>query len=167
MAKVNLKKKDDAPGSTLGEVRGYARKIWLAGLGAYARVGQEGSDYFKELVKAGEGVEKRGKKRVDQQLDAANNQIDEATVQVSRVRGKVEIQLDKGDLFVTASDGVHEARDAHGNDYGDTRLREFVQSLPDDISAEGALSAILEDVARFSGRETPADDRTVIVLLAV
>lgn len=95
MAKVNLKKKDDAPGSTLGEVRGYARKIWLAGLGAYARVGQEGSDYFKELVKAGEGVEKRGKKRVDQQLDAANNQIDEATVQVSRVRGKVEIQLDK------------------------------------------------------------------------
>lgn len=95
MAKVNLKKKDDAPGCTLGEVRGYARKIWLAGLGAYARVGQEGSDYFKELVKAGEGVEKRGKKRVDQQLDAANNQIDEATVQVSRVRGKVEIQLDK------------------------------------------------------------------------
>lgn len=95
MAKVNLKKHDDAPGSTLGEVRGYARRIWLAGLGAYARVGQEGSDYFKELVKAGEGIEKRGKKRVDQQLDAANNQIDEATEQVSRVRGKVEVQLDK------------------------------------------------------------------------
>ena len=94
MAKVNLKKRR-RPRQHLGEVRGYARKIWLAGLGAYARVGQEGSDYFKELVKAGEGVEKRGKKRVDQQLDAANNQIDEATVQVSRVRGKVEIQLDK------------------------------------------------------------------------
>ncbi|KLJ14343.1 poly(3-hydroxyalkanoate) granule-associated protein PhaI, partial [Pseudomonas sp. TJI-51] len=30
MAKVNVKKKADAPG-TLGEVRGYARKIWLAG----------------------------------------------------------------------------------------------------------------------------------------
>ena len=29
MAKVTVKKKDDAPG-TLGEVRGYARKIWLA-----------------------------------------------------------------------------------------------------------------------------------------
>ena len=73
MAKVNLKKKDDAPGSTLGEVRGYARKIWLAGLGAYARVGQEGSEY----------------------LDAANNPLGEATEQVSRVRGKVEVQLDK------------------------------------------------------------------------
>ncbi|MCO7517619.1 phasin family protein [Pseudomonas guariconensis] len=95
MAKVNLKKKDDAPGNTLGEVRGYARRIWLAGLGAYARVGQEGSEYFKELVKAGEGVEKRGKKHIDQQLDAANNQIDEAGAQVSRVRGRVEVQLDK------------------------------------------------------------------------
>ena len=94
MAKVNVKKKDDAPG-TLGEVRGYARKIWLAGIGAYARVGQEGSDYFNELVKAGEGVEKRGKKRIDQELEAANNQIDEATQAVRRVPGRVESQLDK------------------------------------------------------------------------
>ncbi|MFG0408728.1 phasin family protein [Pseudomonas sp. NY5710] len=94
MAKVNVKKKSDAPG-TLGEVRGYARKIWLAGIGAYARVGHEGADYFHALVKAGEGVEKRGRKRIDKELDAANHQIDDAAQEVSRVRGKVEIQLDK------------------------------------------------------------------------
>ncbi|MFG0421766.1 phasin family protein [Pseudomonas sp. zjy_8] len=94
MAKVIVKKKDEAL-DTLGEVRGYARKIWLAGIGAYARVGQEGADYFKELVRAGEGVEKRGKKRIDKELDAANHQLDEVGEEVSRVRGKVEIQLDK------------------------------------------------------------------------
>lgn len=94
MAKINLKKKDDAQG-TLDEVRNYARRVWLAGLGAYARVGQESTDYFKELVKAGEGVEKRGKKVIDKKLDAANDQIDEAGEEVSRVRGKVEVQLDK------------------------------------------------------------------------
>ncbi len=94
MAKVIVKKKDDALGP-LGEVRGYARQIWLAGLGAYARVGQEGSDYFKELVRAGEGVETRGKKRIDKELDAANHQLDEVGEEVNRVRGKVEIQLDK------------------------------------------------------------------------
>lgn len=94
MAKVIVKKKDESLG-TLGEVRGYARKIWLAGIGAYARVGQEGSDYFKELVRAGEGVETRGKKRIDKELDAANHQLDEVGEEVSRVRGKVEIQLDK------------------------------------------------------------------------
>lgn len=94
MAKVIAKKKDEAL-DTLGEVRGYARKIWLAGIGAYARVGQEGADYFKELVRAGEGVEKRGKKRIDKELDAANHQLDEVGEEVNRVRGKVEIQLDK------------------------------------------------------------------------
>lgn len=94
MAKINLKKKDDAQG-TLDEVRNYARRVWLAGLGAYARVGQESTDYFKELVKAGEGVEKRGKKVIDKKLVAANEQIDEAGEEVSRVRGKVEVQLDK------------------------------------------------------------------------
>lgn len=94
MAKVNVKKKDDAQ-STLGEVRGYARKIWLAGLGAYARVGQESADYLKELVKAGETVEKRGKKRIDHELDAANTQIDSVKGEISSVKGKVEVQLDK------------------------------------------------------------------------
>ncbi|MGG5287737.1 phasin family protein [Pseudomonas shirazensis] len=95
MAKTILKRTQDEAQGTLGEVRSYARKIWLAGLGAYARVGQEGSDYLKELVKAGEGVEKRGKKTLDNKLDAANDQLDEAGAEVSRVRGKVEVQLDK------------------------------------------------------------------------
>ncbi|MEG0967999.1 MAG: phasin family protein [Pseudomonas sp.] len=94
MTKVILKKKDDTQ-STAGEVRGYARKIWLAGLGAYARVGQESADYLKELVKAGETVEKRGKKRIDHELDAANTQIDSVKGEITSVKGKVEVQLDK------------------------------------------------------------------------
>lgn len=62
MAKVILKKKIDAQTTALSDVKSYARKIWLAGLGAYAKVGSEGSDYFKELVKTGQHVESKGKK---------------------------------------------------------------------------------------------------------
>ena len=94
MAKVNLKKRR-RPRQHLGRGARLRAQDLAGGPGCLCPCRPEGSDYFKELVKAGEGVEKRGKKRVDQQLDAANNQIDEATVQVSRVRGKVEIQLDK------------------------------------------------------------------------
>ena len=94
MAKVILKKKDDVQ-SSLGEVRGYARKIWLAGLGAYTRVGQESADYVKDLIKAGEAVEKRGKKRIDREVDAANSEIDSAKAELRSVKGKVEVQLDK------------------------------------------------------------------------
>lgn len=95
MAKVILKKKIDAPTSTLSDVRSYARKIWLAGLGAYAKVGQEGTEYFQELIEAGQAVEKKGKKAVTEKLLAANVEIDEAATQVSSFKGRVEVQLDK------------------------------------------------------------------------
>ena len=95
MAKVILKKKIDAPTSTLSDVKSYARKIWLAGLGAYTKVGQEGSEYFQELVAAGQTVEKKGKKAVSEKLHAANAEIDDAATQVSSFKGRVEVQLDK------------------------------------------------------------------------
>ena len=95
MAKVILKKKIDASTTALSDVKSYARKIWLAGLGAYAKVGQEGSDYFQELVKAGQTVEKKGKKAVTEKLEAANAEIDEAKGEVSSFKGRVEVQLDK------------------------------------------------------------------------
>lgn len=95
MAKVILKKKIDASTTALSDVKSYARKIWLAGLGAYARVGQEGSEYFHELIVAGQAVEKKGKKVVAEKLEAANAEIDEAKTEVSTFKGKVEVQLDK------------------------------------------------------------------------
>ena len=95
MAKVILKKKIDASTTALSDVKSYARKIWLAGLGAYTKVGQEGSDYFQELIKAGQTIEKKGKKAVTEKLEAANAEIDEAKDEVRTFKGKVEVQLDK------------------------------------------------------------------------
>ena len=95
MAKVILKKKIDVQSTALSDVKSYARKIWLAGLGVYAKVGSEGADYFKELVKSGQHVESKGKKVVVEQLDAANSQIDQVKSNVSSVKGLVEVQLDK------------------------------------------------------------------------
>ena len=101
MSKVAVKKKVvvEESSSVLSDAKVYARKIWLAGLGAYAKAGQEGSEYFKELVKSGEGVEKQGKKLVNEQVEAASSQIGSVkstvTSNVSSVKGKFEVQLDK------------------------------------------------------------------------
>ncbi|SDG61020.1 poly(hydroxyalkanoate) granule-associated protein [Pseudomonas benzenivorans] len=101
MSKVAVKKKAEVEekATVLSDVKVYARKIWLAGLGAYAKAGQEGAGYFKELVKAGEGVETQGKKLVSEQVEAANSQIDSVKTSVNNnvnsVKGKVEVQLDK------------------------------------------------------------------------
>ena len=95
MAKVILKKKTDVQPAPVNEVKSYARKIWLAGLGAYAKVGQEGSEYVQELIKAGQTVEKKGKKVVNEQLEAANTQIDNVKGDVVSLRERVEVQFDK------------------------------------------------------------------------
>lgn len=87
--------KIDVQTGALTDVKTYARKIWLAGLGAYAKVGSEGGEYFKELVKSGQHVESKGKKVAVEQLDAANSQIDQVKSNVSVVKGLVEVQLDK------------------------------------------------------------------------
>ncbi len=91
----NFEEKIDASTTALSDVKSYARKIWLAGLGAYAKVGQEGSEYFQELIKAGQTVEKKGKKAVTEKLEAANAEIDDAKSEVSSFKGRVEVQLDK------------------------------------------------------------------------
>lgn len=96
MAKVAVKKAVSKSETTvLADVKGYARKIYLAGLGAYAKAGKEGAGYLKDLVKAGESVEKQGKQLVDEQVEAANSQIDSVKDRVAEVKGKVEGQFEK------------------------------------------------------------------------
>lgn len=98
-AVVKKKAEVESKATVLTDVKAYAHKVWLAGLGAYVKAGQEGADYFKDLVKAGESVEKQGKKLVTEQVEAANSQItaqlESVKTSVFGVKEKVEVKLDK------------------------------------------------------------------------
>ncbi|MBI1356219.1 MAG: GAF domain-containing protein [Acidobacteria bacterium] len=82
------------------------------------------------------------------------------------VYDEVSLELAPGDVFVTASDGLHETEDAAGRQYGEQRLGELLESLPD-ASARELLDAIFEDARTYGGMESPPDDRTVVVLRAL
>lgn len=73
------------------------------------------------------------------------------------------VTLAPGDAVLLFSDGVNEARDADGTEYGLPRLR-ALWSERGGAPAEDALAAILEDVAAFRGAAEPSDDLTVVVL---
>lgn len=93
MARANTQKKiEDEQASTLSDVRLYARKIWLAGLGAYSRVNEEGTQYVKALIRTGEQTEEV-LKTVDETREAANSEIESIKGEVSGVRGRVDAQL--------------------------------------------------------------------------
>jgi poly(hydroxyalkanoate) granule-associated protein len=81
------KKKVEKEGSSwIGEVEKYSRQIWLAGLGAYSKISNDGSKLFETLVKDGEKAEKQTKGDVDKQVDAAKATAKSAKSRVGDVK---------------------------------------------------------------------------------
>jgi len=52
----------------VGQIRGSANQIWLAGLGAFAGAQKEGGKLFDALVKQGEVIQSRATKAADQTI---------------------------------------------------------------------------------------------------
>jgi poly(hydroxyalkanoate) granule-associated protein len=85
MTSVALQTIVEAP--AVANIRESANRIWLAGLGAFAKTQEESEKLFQALVKEGEGVEKRAKQ-------AAEAQFEEAKGKVVEFRGKANEQFD-------------------------------------------------------------------------
>lgn len=68
-----------------------------------------------------------------------------------------------GDLLVLYSDGLVEALDGRGREYGRERLERAIARAGDAQSALAIRDAILSDLAAFRGTADPADDVTLVV----
>jgi sigma-B regulation protein RsbU (phosphoserine phosphatase) len=68
-----------------------------------------------------------------------------------------------GDVFVFATDGVTEARNAAGEEYGEDRLTAAV-ARENTATAEGLRDLILEDVRVFTTGADQHDDQTLVIV---
>jgi len=76
--------------------------------------------------------------------------------------GEARVQLHSGDMLVLTTDGIHEARDAQGNEYGLRRLSRRIRSArgtPDDV-----VKAILQDVDSHVATGSQGDDITIVTM---
>lgn len=71
-------------------VRESAHLIWLAGLGAFAKVSSEGGKLFEALVKEGEKIEAQTRGAAANALEAAREQTDQTRSKVAETWDKVE-----------------------------------------------------------------------------
>ncbi|MGC1968219.1 MAG: SpoIIE family protein phosphatase, partial [Candidatus Acidiferrales bacterium] len=77
----------------------------------------------------------------------------------------LRVEIQPGDIFIFASDGILESMNAHEEQFGFERLVETLRTLPLSTSSKAMCAAILAATDKFSGRpEEPHDDRTLIVL---
>ena len=68
-----------------------------------------------------------------------------------------------GETVIVYTDGLSEARDAHGNEYGGERVGEFLAARHQ-LAPEKLLAAFLEDLRQFSDGRPLTDDLTLMVL---
>jgi len=78
--------------------------------------------------------------------------------------GVKKVSLGPGDLLVIYTDGVTEAPNQTGEEFGEARLLEIMGSRPR-VGVKETLSAILDEVQHFSGA-SQADDLTLVIARA-
>jgi sigma-B regulation protein RsbU (phosphoserine phosphatase) len=76
---------------------------------------------------------------------------------------EVSFDLAPGDVFVFCSDGVSEANDALGREFGAERLLEVVSKVRGKTARE-IVDAIFDAVHEFRGETPPNDDMTAVTL---
>ncbi len=74
-----------------------------------------------------------------------------------------DVSMNPGDLLVLYSDGVTEAMDADGNEFGDDRLVAFIKENRA-LAPEAFVDALIQGVRDFSHLGKPGDDVTVTVV---
>ncbi len=82
------KKVEKESSSWIGGIEKYSRQIWLAGLGAYSKISNDGTKLFDTLVKDGEHAEAQAKTEVDKQVDTVKSSAKSARSRVGDVKDK-------------------------------------------------------------------------------
>ena len=78
----------------------------------------------------------------------------------------VELRLGPGDVLIAATDGFSEATDADGELFGQDRLLELADRLPDHGAAEMAAE-FFDTTDAFGGSAAVSDDRTLLIIRGV
>jgi sigma-B regulation protein RsbU (phosphoserine phosphatase) len=76
---------------------------------------------------------------------------------------EVTIELRKDDVFVFCTDGIYEALDGNGNEFGALHLAEVVGGARHQ-SARAIVDAIFDATASFRGNQAQTDDMTAVAV---
>jgi sigma-B regulation protein RsbU (phosphoserine phosphatase) len=77
---------------------------------------------------------------------------------------EAQITLSPGDRIVLYTDGISEATNREGEQFGDRRLCDIVGRMPRDLSAREIAESVLDALREFLGEVEPQDDMTLLVL---
>ncbi|HEX8721212.1 MAG TPA: PP2C family protein-serine/threonine phosphatase, partial [Pyrinomonadaceae bacterium] len=74
-----------------------------------------------------------------------------------------QAELNEGDLLVVFSDGITEAQDATGEEYGEQRLADLAAARRAE-TVENIRRDIFDEIDRWTGQADRGDDQTLVIL---
>jgi sigma-B regulation protein RsbU (phosphoserine phosphatase) len=78
---------------------------------------------------------------------------------------QAETEIRPGALLIVFSDGISEARNDAGQEYGEERLIQFARKRPD-LAADSLRQAIFDEIDSWSGAQERYDDQTLVIARA-
>lgn len=143
-------KKDEEGGPD--DLDKYARQIWLAGLGAYTRLGKEGSKLFDALISEGKDAEKTASRG---SLDRARHKVEKARKKLGAKFGDWETLFDKRLQGATERIGLASQAELQAL----TARVEALTSAVEALSAAPATAAKATSAAKPAARQSPTKSK--------
>ncbi|MCB0276475.1 MAG: serine/threonine-protein phosphatase, partial [Calditrichaeota bacterium] len=81
-----------------------------------------------------------------------------------RIIEEAQVEIESGDVFLFYTDGLSEALNSRGEEFGEERLCQIVSNVGDGESAAQILHRILEEIDGFTGDTPQHDDLTMVVV---
>lgn len=81
--------------------------------------------------------------------------------------GETAMSLAPGDSLLLYTDGITDARNLEGEDFGEERLIRLAERLPRELTADEIVRTVADEVSRFTAGADQADDITLVALKAL
>ncbi len=114
-----------------GKIKGSARQIWLAGLGAYTKAEDDAGRFFERLVQEGEQLETKTRGVVEKQLKSVEERVGGVREKATGTWDRLENMFDERVSGALRRLGIHR--------------REEIEAMERRIQALEAELSILRD----------------------
>lgn len=136
--KTSNKTKAKAPTSKISQItdsklaediKKNFHQIWLAGLGAFSKIEEEGSKLFDNLVQVGEDVESKTGDKLKKQVDSVSSTVDDVKNKASETWDKMEQVFDDRVSRALNRLGIPTSKDIEDLSNRVTKLTKDIKSL--------------------------------------
>ncbi|HLV76546.1 MAG TPA: phasin family protein [Marinobacter sp.] len=120
------------------KIKGSARQIWLAGLGAYTKAEEDAGKFFERLVQEGEQLETRTRGVVGKQLRTVEDRVGEVRERATGTWDKLENLFDQRVSGALKRLGIHRREEIEA-------LEQRIAALESELSrlhAEGGTGSV-------------------------